>query len=387
MNICMAAYTVYDSDGRVRRYAEEMAQRGHSVDVMALRRDDQPKQEEMKGVTVYRMQKFRAERNKWSYLFRYSEFLLRSFLFITINHFKKKYRLVHIHSIPDFEVFAALVPKLAGAKIILDIHDMVPEFFLSKFGTTKESKMYRLLILAEKISCRFADHVIISNHLWKKDLISRSVKPEKCTAIINYPDAYFFEKGDKNRENGKMVLMYPGTLIYHQGIDLAIEAFSRIVNKFPEAEFHIYGGGPEADKLEQLVENLNLLDKVKFCGRVKLDVVAREIETASIGIVPKRADNFGDRAFSTKILEFMAKGVPVLISKTTIDQFYFNDEIATFFEPGNIEDLSKKMEKLMSDEGLRVAKAAKAEIFAQENSWTEKKSEYLNLVTALVGKS
>ena len=83
MNICMAAYTVYDSDGRVRRYAEEMAQRGHSVDVMALRRDDQPKQEEMKGVTVYRMQKFRAERNKWSYLFRYSEFLLRSFLFIT----------------------------------------------------------------------------------------------------------------------------------------------------------------------------------------------------------------------------------------------------------------------------------------------------------------
>ncbi len=44
---------------------------------------------------------------------------------------------------------------------------------------------------------------------------------------------------------------------------------------------------------------------------------------ADLGIVPKRAAGFGDEAFSTKILEFMALGVPVIASETQIDRYYF----------------------------------------------------------------
>jgi glycosyltransferase involved in cell wall biosynthesis len=44
------------------------------------------------------------------------------------------------------------------------------------------------------------------------------------------------------------------------------------------------------------------------------------MENADLGVVPKRNDPFGDEAFSTKILEFMAMGVPVIVSETRIDR-------------------------------------------------------------------
>jgi glycosyltransferase involved in cell wall biosynthesis len=387
MKVCMVAYTFYDTDNRVRRYAETLARRGESVDMVALQHDDQPKREVLNGVTVHRIQK-RAlnERTKWAYLIRLSTFLLRSFFFITVNHLRKRYQLVHVHSVPDFEVFAALVPKLTGAKVILDIHDIVPEFYSSKFGTSKDGILFRMLVLVERLSCMFADHVIIANHLWERVLTRRSVKPEKCTAIINYPDTNRFHKRGEVAENRKMVLMYPGTLNYHQGVDLAVEAYAAIADKYTDLEFHIYGDGPEKGKMEKLVEERNLGKRVKFHGLVTLDEMAVKMETADIGVVPKRGEGFGDEAFSTKTMEFMVLGVPVIISRTAIDQFYFNDRIATFFNPGDIEDLSRSLVKMVSDSELRKRQSEEAALFMEKNTWSVKKFLYINIIDNLLDK-
>ena len=52
--------------------------------------------------------------------------------FLTQEQFRDGYDLIHVHSVPDFEVFAAAYPKLTGTKIILDIHDIVPEFYVEQ---------------------------------------------------------------------------------------------------------------------------------------------------------------------------------------------------------------------------------------------------------------
>src|ERR1019366_7076165 len=102
------------------------------------------------------------------------------------------YQLVHVHSVPDFLVFAALIPKLCGVPVILDIHDILPEFYSSKFNAPPESLTFKLLLLIERASAGFADHVIIANHLWHERLLSRSVRAAKCTPIRNYPDPQRF---------------------------------------------------------------------------------------------------------------------------------------------------------------------------------------------------
>jgi len=381
----MIGYTFYDSDNRVRRYAETLVKRGDQVDVIALKRKNQVSFDMVQGVKVFRVQeREKNEKKKITYLFRLLMFLLKSFVFLSYKHWKKPYDLIHVHSVPDFEVLAALIPKIFGAKIILDIHDIVPEFYESKFDTSNKSFMFKLLVFIEKISILFSDHVIISNHIWYKTLISRSVNENKCTTIMNYPDNSIFFKRDLIRNKKKFIVLYPGTLNWHQGLDIAVKAFGLLKDRVPKAEFHIYGGGPAQKKLTFLIKKLGLENRVFLKDSVSVNEIAGIMANSDLGVIPKRNDCFGGEAFSTKTLEFMSLGVPIVVSKTKIDQYYFDESIVKFFEPENEKDLAEAMLELINNKEMRDKLSQNALNFVGKNNWEVKKHIYLDLVDFLV---
>lgn len=386
IHACMLVYSFYESDNRVMRYAEALAKRGDSVDVIALGKEGALPYEEIRGVKVYRIQKRMIdEKGKISYLLKLITFLFNSLAFLTRRHLKKPYDLIHVHSVPDFEVFATIFPKLQGAKIILDIHDIVPEFYASKFHETNKSILFKALVMLEQLSSKFADHVIISNHIWEKTLLSRSVKRDKCTVVMNYPDESIFYQRPRDRNDDKFVMIYPGTLGWHQGLDIAIQAFAAIRDNVPEAEFHIYGRGPEKNNLENQIIELGLENRVFIKETVPIDQIANVMANADLGIIPKRNDPFGGEAFSTKILEFMSLGVPSIVSRTKIDQFYFDESVLKFFNPDDASDLAQCMLSLRNDKQLRDRLSSAAFEFVKDYSWEKKRGEYFNLVDGLVG--
>src|ERR1035437_7972695 len=139
MKACMLAYTFYETDNRVRRYAEALVKRGDQVDAIALAREGQPSFEVIQGVRVFRIQKrVIDETGPISYLIKLLAFFFRSAWFLTVRHLREPYDIIHVHSVPDFEVFATFIPRLLGARVILDIHDIVPEFYASKFNIRSE---------------------------------------------------------------------------------------------------------------------------------------------------------------------------------------------------------------------------------------------------------
>ena len=81
--------------------------------------------------------------------------------------------------------------------------------------------------------------------------------------------------------------------------------------------------------------------------------------------MPKRADSFGNEAYSTKIMEFMSLGIPVVVSKTKIDQYYFNDSVVRFFESGNSDALATAMLAVLQDDVLRKRMTANASIYSE----------------------
>jgi len=385
MRACMVAYTGYESDNRVRRYAESLAARGYSVDAVALRTDGLPRQDVLNGVRVVRIQRrVRDEKSKFSYLAKLLLFLVRSMLFLTREHFHEPYDLIHIHSVPDFEVFAAIVPKLMGAKIILDIHDIVPEFYACKFAASQNSLVFKLLVAMERLSTAFADHVIASNHIWQKRLQQRSVPESKVTTILNFPDTKVFQPKGVGQNDGNFILLYPGTLTYHQGLDIAIRAFSIIKAQVPEAQFHIYGSGDQSEFLKALVAQLALEDRVFFKGTLAVEQMVGVIENADLGIVPKRSNGFGNEAFSTKILEFMAMGVPVIISDTAVDTYYFDDSIARFFRANDENSLADAMLLMIKNAAVRDSLAHRASVFVRKYTWGVNQHLYLDLVDSLL---
>lgn len=389
LRVCMVAYTFYESDNRVMRYAETLAREGHEVEVYALQQADNPKKELLCGVTVYRIQRrLINERTLFSYVWRILSFLLRAFYQVSKNDLSRKYDLVHVHSVPDFLVFSALVPRLRGTPVILDIHDILPEFYAGKFGAKNDSIVFRFLCFTEWICARFASHVIIANHIWKERLEARSVEPAKCSVVLNSPDRSIFQRSlDHPAKSDRFILLYPGTLNQHQGLDIAIRAFAKIKDQVPFAVFHIYGEGPLKEQLSTLIKELALDDRVVLFDTKPLREIAQVIETADLGVVPKRKENFGNEAFSTKIFEFMAMEIPVIVSDTRIDKYYFDDSLVRFFRSGDDEDLARCMLDLIQHPEKRRSLVEHATEFIERNDWTAKKQEYLDLVGQLTDQS
>ena len=383
--ICMLTYSSYESDGRVRRYAESLAKRGDQVDVIAISAGTIPLgAETINGVTVHRIQRRdRNERTKWTYALRLIRFFLHSSVFLARRHQRIRYDLIHVHNPPDFLAFAAFYPKRTGAKLILDIHDIVPELFASKFDTTTDNLYVRLLKAIEKRATAFADHVIVSNDLWHETLIKRAVPSNKCSVFLNNIDPALFYRRRRTRNDGKFIVLFPGSFQWHQGLDLAIRAFAAVKHKVPSAELHIYGGGPEESNLLKLTDDLELRDSVKFFGGLNLDQVPDVIANADLGVVPKRANSFGNEAYSTKIMEFMSQGVPVVVSHTKIDAFYFPDDIVRFFPSGDVEGMSQAIMDVIEDKQLRDGLIARGCEYAHENDWNSRKRDYFDLVDSL----
>ena len=382
----MVAYTFYESDNRVRRYAETLIKAGHEVDAIVLRRPGQNCQEIIEGVHVHRVQtRVKNEKHPLTYLKRLLTFFFLSSWALTLRHLKARYDFIHVHSVPDFQVFATLLPRLTGAKVILDIHDIVPELYASKFNVSQRSLLFRMLLLVEKVSVAYSNHVIIANHLWHERLARRSGHPERCSTILNYPDPSIFFRRPRIVTGDKwFVMCYPGTLSSHQGVDLVIRAMAKLGNQTPNLKFLILGDGAERERLVAMAGEHGLADRVTIRGGVPIEQVAEIMANVDLGVEPKLKRSFANEALSTKILEFMAMGVPVLASDTRVHQLYFKDDLIQFFESENVDDLAAKIMELMHGPQRRDVLRARGLAFIEQNNWDVKRNEYLDLVDHIV---
>ena len=384
--VCMVSFSYYEMDNRVMRYAEALAARGDSVDILALRRSkDLSNEETIRGVRVIRIQdRFdKSTKGKMGHLLPVLKFIRSCSRWMKASHKAQAYDLLHIHNMPDFVVFSGRYAKRHGAKVILDIHDIVPEFYAAKFG----KKAGRLTIAAlkwfERASARFADHTIIANHLWRDRYSERTGTQDCCSAFINNVDSSVFVPAKSKRDDGKLIVLFPGGLQWHQGVDIAIDAFKQVHEALPQSEFHIYGDGITIDALTTQANEAGLNGIVRFFKPRGLREIAKVMANADLGVVPKRADSFGNEAYSTKIMEFMSVGVPVVISSTKVDRYYFDESVVRFFESGKADALAREMLDLLRHPEERQAMAKRAISYADENCWNRRKDDYFEIVDTL----
>ncbi|MEN9417004.1 MAG: GDP-mannose-dependent alpha-(1-6)-phosphatidylinositol monomannoside mannosyltransferase [Pseudomonadota bacterium] len=399
LRVAMVAHAAYERDNRVMRVARALADRGDEVDVLALRTDAAlPASEVMDGVRVHRIQD-RLDKSGGTPLAMLSPLLrftaraaLRLQELSGAWPGSGPFDLVHVHNVPDFLTLAAWPARLRGARVILDLHDLVPEFYAWRFqaGTSgtpgTRSLVVTALRLCERLSASLADHVIVANDLWREKVVQRSVAPHACSVMLNHVDERVFRPRPRVRAFGQdgPLIVFPGGLHAHQGLDVALHAFARLRDTHPDARFHLYGDGPEGAALQQLARELGLGDAVRFFAPLPLHEVADRMAEADLAVVPKRADSFGDEAFSTKILEFMALGVPLVVSRTRIDAHYFDPTEVHFFASGDALRMAQAMAEVLGDAALRESLVEAGLARAARERWGAHRARYLALVDALV---
>ncbi len=375
----MVVFSYYPLDVRVRRAAEAIVEAGMGVDLICLRGEGERKKECFNGVNVHRIKLQRKRSSTLRYMWEYGYFILSSFLLLSYLHIIRRYRIVHVHTLPDILVLCALIPKLSGARIILDIHDIMPELYMRKYHIPETHPIIRTISFLEKVSISFSDHVVTASPFFRKRLLQRSSSAAKCTTILNLPDPQHLPTPTQPcaSPNGTFNIIYPGTLGEIHGVDVAIRAIERVDKQTDiPVRFHIYGEGSaeERDKLISLSRQLSIENLVCFHRKVPLEQLSQIYKTMHIGLVPKRGGLFADDAMSTKLFEYAAVRLPAIVSRTESDSYYFDDSMVIFFEPGNEDELADSIIRLYQDQNLRHRLSERALTLFNKINWQVEKT-------------
>ncbi len=379
MNICMIVHAYYPHDeSRVQREAIALLEKGHKIDVICLRKGKESSKGYCDGINFYRLPvERRINPNLIDYLLEYILFFLLAGLKLNALFFKKNYHVIQIHNPPVALVGITLIPKILGARIVLDIHDIEPELYSAKFNIGMQHPLIKFLLLIEKVSCWFANRVLIVTNIWREKLLKRSVSEKKCSVLMNLPDKNIFKPISLQKDNKHFNLVYHGTLVNRYGIDIAIRAVSILKNKIPEIKLNIIGEGENLSEFICLTKELSIEDKIYFNRKfVPVNEIPKIIAKMDIGIVPNRLNIFTRDILNTKLLEYVAVNIPVMISRTPGIEYYFDEKMVTFFEAGNAEELASHILRLYKNPNERKKLVVNAEKFFAQYNWEKEKERY-----------
>jgi glycosyltransferase involved in cell wall biosynthesis len=380
-SICLIVQNSYPSDVRIRKYAQTLVRRGHKVVVIASRFQGQPHHEFIDGAEVFRIPPTKKRAGKLSYVCDYLVFFFLAFLQLNWLDLRRRFDIVHINTLPDFLVFCAVLQKIAGRMIVLDMHEIMPEFFMSKYSVPFESKLVRLLLFIEKISLKFADRVMTVNHALKLRFEKRVALTKSIAVIMNTSDSTVLKSCPKApHENFNCV--YHGTITDIYGLDLAIEGFSRACArlKSPGMMFHIFGSGPQVHFLEQRIKKLNIEKQVILYGETPHQEMWNKLAVMDLGILACRKDIFMDLSFSNKLAEYVYLEIPVLHSDLASVQHYFDENELLYFHAGNAEELSEKICYAYNNPILMKKKAAAAFLKYSTMDWGVMSKRYMEII-------
>lgn len=383
----MVVHAYYLRDARVIRYAEALSEAGHEVTVVCLQDPHDPPTERVNGVDIYRVKFERRRGGKLWYIWEYVWAFVLFWFKLTRLELKQHFDIIHVHNMPDFLVFTGFIPRLRGAKVILDLHDPMPELFMSKYDLQR-GFIIRVLEIEEKISCWYADHLITVDQSFKDIFIRRGIPADKISIVRNMPDSRFYLDhlpGDPPHSD-RFMLIFAGTVAERYQIHDVIKAVKMAQSDVPNILFRIVGKldkeGDYTEKLQNLIKDLGAESCVEFHAPVPLDDMPKLFSQSQLGLEPSRRDPYTDYVLPLKLLECVAAGVACLVSRRPTIERYFSDEDVAYFEPGDVEGMANRIKELAaSPEKLRQLAVNARRVFEKYN-WSNEKANYFRVLSA-----
>lgn len=385
--VCLLTSSTYESDNQARGYAEALAERGDLVDVISLAgKGGLSGTETLCGVRLHRvLESSPKEASKWRHALHLFSFMILSSWLLTRRHHRLRYDLIHIRHVPGLFVFAAWYPLYTGVPVVLDINGIAPDAVENDTPVTGGTTDVRAFTAIERLSMRFVNQVIVYSHQWHQRITARL--RNTCSILANRLDASTINaRHERTRVEDAIRVVVSGAFhSRHGGSELGIRAFACLRKKIPNAKLYVYGGSSDAGAATHLVtlaNDLGLNGSVHFCETMPLNRMRHVMAGADLGVIPA-ADNSSETEPDGAVLELMAYGVPVVISKTRHHSLCFKDNVVLFFPPGDVAGLTKAMLEVIENRDLRQTMVARAYEYADHHGFYADRQEYFKLVDRL----
>ncbi len=382
-------YSHYPSDPRPRRAAEALAENGMDVDLVCLREDEtQPGIEVVRGVNVHRVPLRKSRASKWTYIRLYAAFIAASRGFLLERCESRPYDLVHVHNMPDVLVFAASPAKRRGARVLLDLHDPMPELMMAIYGLRRKAPFVRLLRLLERWSLSYADLALTPNLAFQRLFASRSCPEHKVSIVMNSPQEDVFSPAAvaiPPLAAPVFRIMHHGSIVHRHGVDLLVRALPRIRERVPSAELHIYGTHTLfLDEVLHIAGELGVSDAIMYHGAKSQPEIAAAIAECHAGVIPNRRSEFTDMNLPTRIFEYLAMHRPVVAPDTPGIRDYFTANELKLFPPGDIDAMADALISLHARPEAAAAAVARGRSVLERHAWQRQKHAFLGLIADLL---
>lgn len=221
----------------------------------------------------------------------------------------------------------------------------------------------------------FARVVAVSAEV-KQRLLDAGVREEKIRIVRNGIDLRPFASAQPSLrgEHGDNTLLVGliGRLAYEKGVDVYLSAVARVAADFPEAKFLVVGEGPDGEKLERMIDELNIRGSVRMLGR--RDDMAAVYASLDLMVSSSRQEGL-----PMAILEGMASGLPLVATAVGEVPTVVRDGVTGLLLPADdVARLAAAMVELLRDvEKRKRFGAAGRKLIADEYSAERMAADYL----------
>lgn len=396
-SVCIVRHGFYPSELNVKREAEVLLEHGYDVHVVCLRKGSEPARETVNGVKVRRLPVGHRRGKIGRYLFEYNAFFALASLELVRLHARHRLRAVQVNTMPDYLVFATLLPRLSGTRVVLHMHEPMPELFGTLFDGPHRRSLIKVITLAERLSLAYADRVLTVTNEMRENFGRRGADTGKVTVIVNAPDDRLFRperygrlaervarSKDGDRRAGVYRLLCHGAIEERYGLDLIVGAVARLKDDIPGLQFRFMGEGNYLGAVLARAEELGVASRVHYLGYVTFETMVEEILAADVAIVPMRRNPYSVLVHTNKMYEYMALGRPIIASRLDSVASYFPDDTLLYFEPDDGGDLAERVLHAFAHPEEMAQRVRRTAELYENYRWECEKGKYLKVYDDLL---
>lgn len=384
-SLCIIVYSDYTTDARVIRHAESASRDGYRVDVITPNSGTSQPRESINSVDVYRLRARHYQGvSKALYFIGYINFFLRCFAWLSWRHLERRYDIIQVCNMPDFLVFSTIVAKLTGAKIVLDIHDPMPETYLTKFPGSSRKGLYNLLLWQERVSAAYVDRIITVSEPVKDDiLIPARICGNKISVVTNFPDEEIFSPCHGFHVSYPIKMIYYGTIAPRFDLQGVLSAVANIKRK-DRIVFKIIGKDNSEVALRKAIGMLRLDNIVEWDNMTyALKELSSIIANYHVGIVPYVRSPATNYMLPVKLMELLAMGIPSITIANAAIHYYIDATMYFAYDPRSMNSLTKIIDEIIDNPGTILNKRKAILEAPRKLLWKTERTKYLCLLAQL----
>jgi glycosyltransferase involved in cell wall biosynthesis len=389
--VAIVRHSFYPFELNVKREAEALRDAGFEVNVICLRGPGEAAEETIEGVRVYRLPIGHRRGKILRYLWEYNAFFILATSKLARLHRRHHFAAVQVNTMPDYLVFAAWFPKMTGAKVVLHLHEPVPELFQTMFPNRWYTRAFVWTVTrVEQAAIRFADRVLTVTDQMRDNYVRRGADPAKFTVVVNVPDDRHFRRERyhhlrprieaikaEERARGVFRVLTHGAIEERYGFDTIVRAIAHARERVPGIQFRFMGAGGYLDEVLCLARETGVADRVHHLGFVPFDQMIEEILLADVCVVAVKKNAYSVLVHTNKMFEYIALERPVIASRLGSVAAYAPDDALLFFESGDHGDLAAKLTWAAAHPQELARQVTTAARMYQTLQWEKEKQGYV----------